>query len=380
MKHCKLVVVAIALLLPILAVVTVAAQMLSPSDALALEQQGKFAEAADAWRAIAQHNPNDAGAFASLGVDLARQQKYTEAAQAYRKALALNPKLPGIQLNLGLAEFKRGHFDAAIVPLSKALTGDPENSQARTLLGMSYYGAHRFADAVKLLRLATDADPANSQLRQMLAQSCLSAKQYDCALEQFKTILQQNPDSAAGHILFGEALDGLQKTPEAIAEFQAAAKIAPREPDVHFGLGYLYWKAKQYDEAKKAFEVELALDPTHALALAYLGDIALKNSEVENAGTLLEKSLQHKNDLRIAYFDLGTVRMAQKNYPAALKALKRAVELDPTQPDAHYRLGRVYRALGKTAEAEAEFVATKSLHQKADAAVVLERAVPQPTH
>jgi predicted Zn-dependent protease len=115
------------------------------------------------------------------------------------------------------------------------------------------------------------------------------------------------------------------------------------------------------------------------LALAYLGDIALKNSEVENAGTLLEKSLQHKNDLRIAYFDLGAVRMAQKNYPATIKALKRAIELDPTQPDAHYRLGRVYRALGKTAETEAEFAATKSLHQKADAAVVLERAVPQPT-
>ena len=43
----------------------------------------------------------------------------------------------------------------------------------------------------------------------------------------------------------GEALDGLGKTPEAIAEFEAAAKISPNEPNVHFGLGYLYWKSQQ---------------------------------------------------------------------------------------------------------------------------------------
>ena len=56
-------------------------------------------------------------------------------------------------------------------------------------------------------------------------------------------------------------LDGLGRTSEAIAEFQTAAKISPGEPNVHFGLGYLYWKTQQYDEARKEFERELALDP-----------------------------------------------------------------------------------------------------------------------
>ena len=158
MKHHKLVVVSVTLLLNIFAAVTTAAQGASASEALALDQQGKFADAVEAWRAVTLQNPKDAGAFASLGVDLARLEKYVEAAQAYRRALSLDPKLPGIQVNLGLAEFKQGHFDAAIVPFSKALREDPQNSQARTLLGMSYYGARRFANAAKLLRLATDAE------------------------------------------------------------------------------------------------------------------------------------------------------------------------------------------------------------------------------
>src|SRR5947207_15749943 len=111
---------AIALLLP----TSATAQKPSPSDALALEQQGKLEEAAGAWRSVTQRNPKDAAAFGSLGVVLSKQQKYQEAASAYKKALALNPKLPGIQLNLGLAEFKMGRFDGAIAPLNSALRSE----------------------------------------------------------------------------------------------------------------------------------------------------------------------------------------------------------------------------------------------------------------
>jgi tetratricopeptide (TPR) repeat protein len=138
----------------------------------------------------------------------------------------------------------------------------------------------------------------------------------------------------------------------------------------------LYWKLRRYDYASREFEAELAVDPNHALALAYLGDIALKNNDTEKAASLLERSIQQKKNVRLAYLDLGAARMDQKRYLAALRALQRAVELDPTQPDAHYRLGRVYQALGNSADAEREFTKTKALHQKADAAVVLIRPTP----
>ena len=207
----------------------------------------------------------------------------------------------------------------------------------------------------------------------------MRTKNYSCALEEFRKILGQDPDSAAAHVLTGEALDGLQKTNEAIAEFEAAANIAPRQPELHFGLGYLYWKSHQYDDAKHAFETELSIDPGNPQALAYLGDIAFKANNIEEAASLLEKSLQRTKDLRIAYLDLGAVRTQQKQYPAAVKALQRAIALDPTEPDAHYRLGRVYQLTGKKAEAEQEFAKTRELHQKADAAVVIKvPTAPQP--
>src|SRR5438876_2168667 len=108
-----------------------AAQTHTPEEALALEQQGRTQEAVTAWRAVTQANPHDAGAFASLGLDLARLGKYAEAVHAYRSALGLNPKLPGIRLDLGLAEFKQGNFRAAIASFESVLASEPSNQQAR---------------------------------------------------------------------------------------------------------------------------------------------------------------------------------------------------------------------------------------------------------
>ena len=275
-------------------------QTSTPSEAQALEQQGKLPEAEKAWRQVTQTNPRDAAAFASLGVVLSKQEKYQQAVSVYRKAIALNPKLPGIHLNWGLAEFKQQHFDAALPPLRAALAADPQNLQTLTLLGLSSYGAKQFAEAAKYLELPAKSDPANIELHSVLAQSCLSAKQYDCALAEFRQILQHDPDSAAAHMLSGEALDGLGRTVEAIPEFQAAAKTAPLEPNLNFGLGYLYWKQHKFDEAKAAFEAELRIDPQHAQALAYLGDIELKTNAPDKALPLLSKATHLRNDIRIA--------------------------------------------------------------------------------
>ncbi len=89
--------------------------------------------------------------------------------------------------------------------------------------------------------------------------------------------------------------------PEALSEFQEAAKIAPSEPNLHFGLGFLHWKLNQYEDAQKELNLELSLYPAHAQALAYLGDIALKQNRPEEAVPLLKEAIQVRSDLRFAH-------------------------------------------------------------------------------
>jgi tetratricopeptide (TPR) repeat protein len=185
-------------------------------------------------------------------------------------------------------------------------------------------------------------------------------------LDEFHQLLQQNPDSGTAHILLGEALDGLGRTPDAIAEFQAAEKSASPDPNLHFGLGYLYWKSHQYDQARSEFQTELTIDPNHAQSLAYLGDIEWKATNPDQALPLLKRAIGLNSDIRIAYLDLGAVLALREQYPDAVTALQHAVHLDPAEPDAHYRLARVYQVMGNAAAARKEFATVRDLHQKAD--------------
>ena len=152
----------------------------------------------------------------------------------------------------------------------------------------------------------------------------------------------------------GEALDGLGRTPEAIAEFEAAAKISPREPNVYFGLGYLYWKQREFDNAEPEFRLELKNDPNHALAEAYLGDIAMRRQESKEARRLLEDALRSRRNLRIASFDLGIINTQEKRYADAVSDFKEAIRADPARSDAHYRLALAYQAMGRPQDAAAE--------------------------
>ena len=236
-------------------------------SALALEQEGKVAEAEAEWRSLLSSQPNDAEAYAHLGLLEARQEHYKEAIVLYHKALSLNPKMPSLRLNLGLSYFKAGDLPAAIQTFEPLLKSEPKSSPEAlrlvTLIGLAHYGMGEYAAAIPYLKQATAADPENLPFRLSLAQSCLRTKQYQCVLDVYREILTLNAESAEADMLAGEAYDELKNDAGALAEFQAAVKAGPKTPDVHFGYGYLLWRVLKFDEAEKAFRSELANNPEH---------------------------------------------------------------------------------------------------------------------
>ena len=112
------------------------------------------------------------------------------------------------------------------------------------------------------------------------------------------------------------------------------------------------------------------INPKYALAYTYLGDIALHNNDDATAESLLLKATRLQEDVRLAYFDLGCVYADQKHNQEALPAFLRAEHLDPSEPDAHYRLARLYLALGQKQKANEEFARTKSLHAKTEESLI----------
>jgi len=330
-------------------------------QAIALSNAARYPEAEAAWKKLARAQPKNPAIHAALAFTLAQQNLLEAAVTEYRKSLALDPHQPDVSLNLGLAEFKQGKFAAAIEPFLAA----EQSPRTRVLLGMSFYGSRAYAKAVPYLQEAVTADPSNPKLRTVLAESCLWSAQYSCAMDQYRSILTADPDSVQSHMLLAQALDALNRSPEAIGELEAAARIGPNEPDLHFELGYLYFVAHDYDRAAPQFELELKNNPDHAQAAAYLGDIQLRQGNQAQAEQLLTRALALQNDMRMAWFDLGKVLSDENKNTQALAAFQKAVSLDPADPDAHYRLARLYTTLGQKGKAQVEFAKTRELHSKA---------------
>ena len=325
------------------------------AQAMALEQSGQNAKSEQIWAGIAKAEPHNAEALAHLGLLEARQEHYDAAIGYYRQALAIKPDLPGLQMNLGLALFKAAQFPDAIKSFTAEIRKHPGDQRLTILLGMSHYGMGDYLVAIPYLRKAASNDPQNLPLRMALAHSCLWSKQYQCVLDVYQEILALNAESAEADMLAGEALDEKGDSAGAIDQFRAAAVANPKEPNVHFGLGYLLWTHSQYADAAKEFQSELDNDPQHTQARVYLADSLVELNEFGKALPELEQVVKADPSEALAHRDLGIVYADAGRKEEAVKELQKAIELDPKDVAPHWRIARLYQSMGRKDEAKVEF-------------------------
>jgi tetratricopeptide (TPR) repeat protein len=171
-------------------------------------------------------------------------------------------------------------------------------------------------------------------------------------------------------MLVGEALDEMKDSAGAIREFRAAVQANPKEPNVHFGLGYLLWTLKQYDEAAKEFRGELDNDSDHVQAMLYLADSEIQLEQIQAAEPLLMKALKLNPTSSKGHLDLGIAYSETERNDDALREFLAAIKLAPEDVSAHFRLGQLYRSMGQAAAAKIEFDKAKRINKATNTALL----------
>lgn len=349
---------------------TRAAQDSRRQTAIAYEQQGKLTEAEQQWKELQKAYPRDPEPYAHLGLIASHQERYKEAIPLYRKALAIYPNVSGVRLDLGLALFKSGELKEAIhefkILLKSAPVGSDQELRLNILIGMAYYGIADYENAAPYLKEATNRDKSNLPLLLALAHSYMWSRQFKYVLDVYRDILNINPDSAEADMLAGEALDEMKDNEGATKMFRAAVKADPKQPNVHFGLAYLLWAQKNYPEAAAEFQAELNNDPEHVQSMVYLADTDIQMNKMDAARPLLERALKLDTSQPLAHLDLGIIYSEAGQNEDALRELLLAEKMMPDDVNVHWRLGRLYRTLGRKQEAKLEFDKASTLNKKAD--------------
>ena len=312
-------------------------------------QSGNLDSAANGFAAIVKQSPAFAEAHFNLGLVREEQGKYDEAIASFQKALALKPRLHGANLFLGITEFRLNHLEKAHAAVAKETAGYPKDASAWMWLGVVCLAQDKPEEAADALDRAARLKPDDGDILYHRGRAHLLVSK-----NSYARMFKVDPGSWRVHRVLAQANAEADRHVEAIAEYEAAIKLAPTQPGLHEELGSEYRNANKIPEAEQAFQRELELDPNNVLARYKLGAIAIEQGDGAKGKELIEAALREKPGLIHSDYNLGRAEMLLGEDASAAEHLQRAATTD-TDSDvveqAWYQLGTVYRRLHRMDEA-----------------------------
>ncbi|MGH9584015.1 MAG: tetratricopeptide repeat protein [Bryobacteraceae bacterium] len=258
-----------------------------------------------------------------------------------------------IQFNLGLALVRSGRLEEAIAPLKKAARDSSLAPEAHFLLGADYFESKEYDKAVAELSGLVHSSHS-ARVLYMIEESNRRTGHVEQAETAFHELITRHPDSAWVDYLMGNAYEDQKQFDKAIGAYKQALQKDPGIPDADFAIGYIYWREQDTADAREWLEKE-ARRSCHALANFYLGEIARSDRDLHQAEARYRRALECDPSNSDAHLRLGIVLADQKRYKEAIAQLKKAVRLQPNGSSAHYHLAEVYSQLGRIVEAKAEY-------------------------
>ena len=108
---------------------------------------------------------------------------------------------------------------------------------------------------------------------------------------------------------------------------------------------------KEFDKAVALLTQITADDPQDFLAFSELGTAYMSQRNPAEAEKAYLRATEIRPTFFLAVLNLGRVRLQQKNFEGAITALDRAVTIQPTSAEANYRLGDAYLQIKKGSKA-----------------------------
>jgi tetratricopeptide (TPR) repeat protein len=148
-----------------------------------------------------------------------------------------------------------------------------------------------------------------------------------------------------------------------------ACDLNPVDPNPYLFLGKLQ-EAEKIEPPGWAekFARFVRLHPENALAHYYyavaLGKQGPGSEKLAVTESELKRAIQIDPRLGSAYVELGILYSQRKDYPEAISAFQKAIEITPLPAEAHYRLGQVYGHVGEAEKASKEIALFKQISEQ----------------
>lgn len=312
---------------------------------------GDLAHAEESFRAYLKAHPNSAEAFSNLAAVHARREQHSEAVRLYERALQANPRLYQVHFNLAVTLI-RMKDPKAIRHLRLFLAAQPEEPRARQLLGLCLVETGDNRAAIAELESSYKLRPADPSILSSLAYAHARAGDENRALELLAKIDSSPAQSA---LLRGLVEYRRERYAEAKMLLQQSVELSPEVAPAVAALGRLYLRENDNEEAIRLLERAIRLNPVDAESAYQLGVLYDRIGLTPRGIAMLNQALTLRANYADPHYQLGRIAFNARDYTTAQKELEKARQILPNQEAIRFLLGRTYQALGRAADAKAEF-------------------------
>ncbi len=312
--------------------------------------------AATEFHAVVTLDPLNAEANVNLGVIEFSKGAYRTASQYLRQALAVRPGIPQAQALLGICEKRLGSNSA------KRLLEDSFSKltdvRLRTQVGMElvglYYQQGASERAVPVAQKLVDLNPDDLDI--LYTAQRLYSELADDTLNKLALL---GPGSARMQQVMAEHLINIGDLDGAIDHYKKALEIDARLPGVRYELAQAILESAKGNsaaeaDAEKELNTAITMEGDSPKLQCELGKIALLRADSENAYAHYTRAFALNPGDTETQLGLGRVLMTMEKPQEAKKYLEMAIQSDPLNGAAHYRLALAYRRLQMTDDAQKE--------------------------
>jgi tetratricopeptide (TPR) repeat protein len=186
--------------------------------------------------------------------------------------------------------------------------------------------------------------------------------------------VESRPDDADARRRLAFQLYREQRMPEAVEQFEAAARLAPAEAGL-LELALAYGSVSRDAEALATYRQILELSPYHPMALIQVANNEFARGEIESATRSYRKALEARPDSLAANFRLAELLWDSGRTAEAHELYAAVLALEPSTPaeaefyhDAVHRVAVIQTRQGEHEQAEALFVKLLEARPEHDAA------------
>ncbi|CDK29457.1 unnamed protein product [Kuraishia capsulata CBS 1993] len=222
-----------------------------------MESGAKLSEAALAFEAAVQQNPDHVNAWLKLGEVQTQNEKESAGISALEKCLQLSPEnLPAL-MTLAISYVNDGYDNAAYATLERWIqTKYPQIAQQARVENPDIEADDRVALNkritqlfIKAAQLSPDVANMDPDVQTGLGVLFYSIEEFDKTMDCFRAAIGVRPDDALSWNRLGASLANSNRPEEAIEAYSRALQLNPNFVRARYNLGVSYINMGMYDDA-----------------------------------------------------------------------------------------------------------------------------------